>query len=112
MLVVAPDGTARWLMAARSAPITGKGNPVRHDAREELEPGALLILYSDGLIERRREPITAGLDRLRDAAIELRDASVQAVCDGLLDALGVAGRRDDDVVVLCLRVPIRADRCS
>jgi len=107
MLVVTADGQSRLLMAGRSAPITGKPAGVRPDATEILEPGSVLLLYSDGLIERRREVITAGLERLEHAAVELRDATVKELCDGLLTALGVAEHRDDDVVVLCLRVPAR-----
>ena len=107
MLVVTADGRSRRLMAGRSAPITGRAAGRRPEATELLEPGSVLLLYSDGLVERRREPITAGLDRLERAAVELRDAPVKELCDGLLAALGVAEHRDDDVVVLCLRAPAR-----
>ncbi|GLY05063.1 SpoIIE family protein phosphatase [Actinoplanes sp. NBRC 101535] len=105
MLVVTAGGDARWLDDGRSAPITGRDFGSRPQASDTLEPGALLVLFSDGLVERRREPITTGLDRLRDATVALRHAPVGEVCDGLLTALGVAEHRNDDVVVLCLRVP-------
>src|SRR5918995_5368385 len=39
-----------------------------------LEPGASLLLYTDGLIERREESLTDGLDRLRDAVASAWDA--------------------------------------
>jgi PAS domain S-box-containing protein len=105
MLVITTDGRARRLTEGGSAPITGKDPGPRPDATEVLEPGALLLLYSDGLIERRGEPITTGLDRLERAAVELRDRSAAEICDGLFAALGVGEHRSDDVVVLCLRAP-------
>ncbi|MEU4217087.1 SpoIIE family protein phosphatase [Actinoplanes sp. NPDC026623] len=105
MLVVTTDGRARWLTKGGSAPITGKDAGERPDATETLEPGALLLLYSDGLIERRGEPLTTGLDRLEQAAVELRSGSAAEICDGLFTALGVAEQRSDDVVILCLRAP-------
>jgi anti-sigma regulatory factor (Ser/Thr protein kinase) len=108
MLVVTADGRSRWLTAGGSAPITGHTVGERPDATEILEEGALLVLYSDGLVERRGEPITAGLERLERAAIDLRAEPVRAISDGLFAALGVTEHRDDDVVVLCLRVPERA----
>ena len=107
MLVVTGDRRTRWLAAGGSAPITGRDLGTRPEATETLEPGALLVLFSDGLIERRHEPITTGLDRLARAAVALGDAPVDRMCDGLLTALGVAEHRNDDVVVLCLRVPFR-----
>lgn len=105
MLVVTADGRTRWLDAGGSAPITGRDIGTRPEAIEILEPCSVLVLYSDGLVERRRETITTGLDRLARAATALREAPVGDICDGLLTALGVAEHRADDVVVLCLRVP-------
>ncbi|GLW36038.1 SpoIIE family protein phosphatase [Actinoplanes regularis] len=105
MLVVTADGRTRWLTDGGSAPITGKQIGARPEAIETLEPGALLLLYSDGLVERRGEPLTAGLDRLRQAALELRHGSAAEICDGLFAAMGVAEQRSDDVVALCLRMP-------
>lgn len=106
MLVVGPDGSTRRLMGGRSGPFTGTVKEARPDAVEQLEPGSLLILYSDGLIERRQEPITTGLARLEAAAAALADTPADEACGRLLDALGVGQHREDDVVVLCMRVPV------
>jgi serine phosphatase RsbU (regulator of sigma subunit)/PAS domain-containing protein/anti-sigma regulatory factor (Ser/Thr protein kinase) len=107
MLVVTPNGEPRWLTGGRSGPLVRDVDPARPDASTTLEPGSLLVLYSDGLIERRGEPIATGLDRLWRAASAIVDATVEQACDALIDAMGVATTRSDDVVVVCLRVPAR-----
>ena len=107
MLVIRPDGQARWLTGGRSGPLVRDVNPARPEASITLEPGSLLILYSDGLIERRGEPVANGLDRLERTARTLGDATVEQACDALIEAMGVASTREDDVVVVCLRVPAR-----
>jgi len=103
MLVVAPDGVASWLDEGRSPPLHGVPHPGRAEASVALEPGTLLVLYSDGLVERRREVLERGLDRLREAATAARHLPVGEICDRLIARLGVHATRDDDVVVLCLR---------
>jgi hypothetical protein len=69
--------------------------------------GDLLVLYSDGLIERRRESLDVGLARLESAARRQfdREVSIQAVADGLLrDLLPLPS--DDDVVLVTKRLVI------
>ncbi|WP_155370940.1 SpoIIE family protein phosphatase [Catellatospora vulcania] len=105
MLVVDAAGGTRWLTGGRSGPLNGNVDTDRPDATDTLEAGATLVLYSDGLIERRREPITVGLDRLEQAATGLHDLPIEDFCARLIDALGTDHQRTDDVVVLCLRPP-------
>jgi serine phosphatase RsbU (regulator of sigma subunit) len=64
--------------------------------------GDLLVLYTDGLVERRHEVIDAGLARLADAAQRWHGAghSPQAIADGLLRDLLTAQRQDDVVLVV------------
>lgn len=103
MLVVAADGGTRWLTGGRSGPLNGNVDADRPDAADTLEPGCTLVLYSDGLIERRREPITQGLGRLEQAAAALPELPIEQFCSRLIDALGTDDQRTDDVVALCLR---------
>ena len=67
-----------------------------------LEPGSLLVLYSDGLIERRGEPLSDRLDRLENAGASLVGLPIADVCDRLVVALGVETSREDDVAVLAV----------
>jgi Stage II sporulation protein E (SpoIIE)/PAS fold len=67
----------------------------------ELEKGATLLLYTDGLIERRTEPLTDGLDRLVAACIEA-PADPGAFCDHVLDRLVRDNPGDDDIALLAV----------
>lgn len=101
-----PD--VRCLDAARSAPLSGADlGRLRPGATERLEPGSLLVLYSDGLVERRDEELQQGLARLAAAAAELVASPIDEVCDRLVAALGVESPRDDDVAVLAARLEAR-----
>ena len=103
ILKLAPDGTSEWLDRATSVPLPGRGSRLGYEATITLEPGSLLVAYSDGLIERRGEDVYAGLDRLLAAATKLRSQDPSEICDGLLEEMGVAAARDDDVVIVVLR---------
>lgn len=62
------------------------------------------MLYTDGLIERRREVITAGFDRLEAAARAVAHRPLEEVCDDLLRQLGVDEARPDDVALMVVRL--------
>jgi PAS domain S-box-containing protein len=77
--------------------VDGSATYISHVRRTE--PGSTLVLYTDGLIDRRDLPITDGLERLREALQEVRTARVDDLCDRLLDAL-VPDDVSDDVAIL------------
>ncbi|MEW2492811.1 GAF domain-containing SpoIIE family protein phosphatase [Streptomyces nodosus] len=100
-LLMLPDGTTR-LLEDGHAPILGLDPcPARTDARIVVEPGATVLLYTDGLIERPGEDIGRGLTRLRQHAGALASSSLDAFCDSLLIRLQTGYH--DDVAVLALR---------
>jgi serine phosphatase RsbU (regulator of sigma subunit) len=67
-----------------------------------LPRGGTLVLYTDGLIERRDEVIDVGLASLRRVTGQ-PDPDLEDFCDRLLLQLGAAGQADDDVAVVALR---------
>ncbi|HEY2005573.1 MAG TPA: SpoIIE family protein phosphatase, partial [Solirubrobacteraceae bacterium] len=103
-LVVSPDGASRWLEGGRSMPVGAVAIACdRPDELDRLNPGDLLILYSDGLVERRREPIGMGLARLEAAARAAVDLPVEDLCQRLVTQLAAVSTNDDDAVIMCLR---------
>lgn len=101
-LIVQRDGTTRWLNEATGPPLFGFKTYNRTEAVAVLPPDSNLILYSDGLIERRGEPITDGMDRLAHAARQLfnQPPDTRNCADLLADAM-IGSDNDDDAVLLC-----------
>jgi serine phosphatase RsbU (regulator of sigma subunit) len=81
--------------------LLGAGRAGYEAARTTLEPGDLLLLYSDGLIERRDRSLEEGLARLVSAAAGARHPD--RVISTVLGALG-SGDSDDDTCVVALQV--------
>ena len=73
----------------------------------EMTPGSVLLLYTDGLVERRGEDIQDGLDRLAEVAYrELSGApagGLEAACLRMVDQCAPADQAADDIAVLAFR---------
>jgi serine phosphatase RsbU (regulator of sigma subunit) len=65
-------------------------------------PGSTVVMFTDGLIERRREIIDVGLERLRSAAASKRRRSLEALVAGLAQELAPPPT-DDDTAILAIR---------
>jgi serine/threonine-protein kinase RsbW len=65
-----------------------------------LAPGSSILLYTDGLVERREQPIMDSLDGLVEQADRHRDSSAATLASAVVDALGRADHADD----ICLLV--------
>ncbi|WP_448624369.1 SpoIIE family protein phosphatase [Geodermatophilus sp. URMC 64] len=101
--VLSPAGDSRWLTGVPGPMLgLGLGHP-RHDAVAEVEPGSTVLLYTDGLVERRHVGLDAGLARLQEALSGLADRPPTQLCDELLRRL-VPGHPVDDVAVLAVRL--------
>ena len=103
-VILPPEGEPAFPWEGRSPPLDigdGTQEP-RPEAELTLAPGSTVLLYTDGLIERRRESLDAGMDRLLAATAAHRDAGLA----GLLATL-VRELRDpehvDDVCLLAAR---------
>ncbi len=84
----------------RSAPLGVRGAGMV-ERKLTIPPGATLVLYTDGLVERRGEHIDGGLaDLARVAAVV--DSDLDELCDRLLAEVGPA-EPDDDIAVLAMR---------
>lgn len=77
---------------------------VYEDLRAPIGSGQTVILYSDGLVERRGESIDEGLDRLARAAGAGPD-DVRALCDHILrEVLPAEDELHDDVTAVLAKV--------
>ena len=66
-------------------------------ATVQLQPGDLLLMYSDGLVERRDRDLDEGLEVLLQAVRQVRDPEL--VITAALYALGLTDREDDTCLV-------------
>jgi len=103
-LILPAQGPARWQDAGLSPPLLGDRRRPRPVGEVRLSAGDAVVLYSDGLVERRNEAIDHGLDRLRTHAVALADRPADEVCDGLLAAMREDGGWRDDVIVVVARL--------
>jgi PAS domain S-box-containing protein len=98
---LAPGAAPELLMGGRSTPLGVPPQRGRRGVAEMvLEPGAALLLYTDGLVERRREAIDAALDRLLEALAARAGTPPDALLDALAGTLLVDEQEDDDVCAL------------
>jgi serine phosphatase RsbU (regulator of sigma subunit) len=72
----------------------------RHTATMALPPGALLCLYTDGLVERRGQSIDHGLARLRAALVA---TDPETACVKVMGAMSEHSPWTDDIALLMLR---------
>ncbi|GBE65412.1 hypothetical protein MFM001_18740 [Mycobacterium sp. MFM001] len=103
-LLVAPGNEPAFLQSGRRPPVSVAENRSTHEAATaELPPGSVVLLYTDGLIERPGEGLDQGFARLRAAAADCAELPVGDICGVLLDRMRPPGGYTDDVAVLALR---------
>jgi anti-anti-sigma factor len=103
MLHAPANGSPRFLAGARSPPLGAA--PVQTPIPQErvvLEPGDGLLLYTDGLVERRDAGIDARLEALREA-VSSAPRDLDALLKHLTASLAHDGVRTDDIALLALR---------
>jgi PAS domain S-box-containing protein len=105
-LVRHPDGSTDFVEQGRSVPLGALPSMAYSEVEFHLEPGSVLLLYTDGLVEERRVPIDHGLTRLARSVRNEHD-DLDALCDHLLATVDDA---EDDVAMLALEpLPVVAE---
>ncbi|HEY2192589.1 MAG TPA: SpoIIE family protein phosphatase [Actinomycetospora sp.] len=77
----------------------------RTEGTTTIAPGTSVVLYTDGLVERRGESLDEGLDRLVEVAVACEDRTPEAMASALLGGLVPAGALDDVAVVVLRLAP-------
>jgi PAS domain S-box-containing protein len=75
----------------------------RHEESTRFSPAHTLLMYSDGLVERRDEDIDAGIERLARAAEAANHLPLEEMLDQVVATM-LTGVPEDDVVLLALRM--------
>ncbi|KAF4410675.1 SpoIIE family protein phosphatase [Streptomyces lycii] len=102
------QGTTRYLTEGSGLLLGVAPDTPRPTATNLLPAHSTVLLYTDGLIERRDEPLDASMERLRRHTADLAHEPLDVFCDELLIRLGADNT--DDIAVLALRPTGPPDR--
>jgi serine phosphatase RsbU (regulator of sigma subunit) len=101
-LIRAADGACRYVQGGNG--LMGVEDSAYETFEQSLGPDSTVVLYTDGLVERRGESLDVGLDRLAEAA-SVGPQAPEQLCDHILAAvLEPAGERYDDVTAVVARM--------
>lgn len=101
-LIAPKDGEPRFLELPGSVPLGAARHTSYEEYEIELEPGSLLVLYTDGFVERPGESLDDGLGRLV-ATVRESEQEIEHLGDALVDALLPEGNPNDDAALLLVR---------
>ncbi|MFI1938080.1 SpoIIE family protein phosphatase [Streptomyces purpureus] len=101
-LLLLREGRARLLETPGDVLLGAVPSVTYREVRTPLRPGDTLLLYTDGLIERRQDGLDEGLSHLVEVAEKLSGCAMREQVEGLLT--GAAGDTDDDTSVVAIRV--------
>jgi anti-sigma regulatory factor (Ser/Thr protein kinase) len=108
-LVVSPGGRVTFVEGGTSAPLGGvTWARAGHDVTR-LERGSTLVLYTDGLLERRAERAAVAARRLAALAAQATDGAPDALVGHLVDGMLEGRRPEDGAAILAMRAARLAD---
>ena len=103
-VVIGPDGGLAPPDAWGGELLLGvDAGAARSETVTPLAAGSTVLLFTDGLVERRAADLDAGMARLRAAVADLGSLPLQDLCDELVQRL-VDGRPEDDVALVAIRL--------
>jgi PAS domain S-box-containing protein len=106
-LLLDPAGGATYLPGPTGLPLGLNWSLPYEESTAPLGPGAALVLFTDGLFDRRDIAIEEGLERIREAATDKVGMDIDQLCGSLLETL-VPADASDDVAILAARLdPVR-----
>jgi serine phosphatase RsbU (regulator of sigma subunit) len=103
-ILLSPDGRVGLLDSVPADLLLGVDpTQPRTDHGTVLAPGSTVLLYTDGLVERRDRDIDAGTAELVDVLTECAGLPLDALCDRVLERMFLPDA-EDDVAVLAVRL--------
>jgi PAS domain S-box-containing protein len=103
-MLITPEGTVAPLAAGRPDPLLGiMPDTRRNEAEVVIDRGATVVLYTDGLVERRDQPLRQGIERLRETLDDLAGLPLDDLCDEVVARL-LPERPADDVALVAVRL--------
>jgi serine phosphatase RsbU (regulator of sigma subunit)/anti-sigma regulatory factor (Ser/Thr protein kinase) len=108
-VVAFPDGRVELLEGGRGLPLGASPDSTYSHGVAELPAGSIVLLYTDGLVERRDRPIDEGLERLV-AAVREGPRDPEALVEHVIDRLVGEAERGDDIALLAARLLVVAPR--
>ncbi|MGE2816105.1 SpoIIE family protein phosphatase [Mycobacterium heidelbergense] len=104
-VVVNADGTMRMLDDGHTIALGVRPDRPRPEAHATLPARATLLLYTDGLVERRRVPLDEGISRAASFLEEGRSSPLEDLANDIMSGLAPSGGYQDDVALLLYRQP-------
>jgi PAS domain S-box-containing protein len=104
-VLVHADGDNMLLDDARSLPLGVRPNQRRPVAQAVVPPGATVLFYTDGLVERRRVSVDSGTTRATDLLTRERRRGLDELAEHLMTGMAPDGGYQDDVAILLYRRP-------
>jgi serine phosphatase RsbU (regulator of sigma subunit)/anti-sigma regulatory factor (Ser/Thr protein kinase) len=100
-----PDGRVELLSEGRSFPLAVRGEARRTEATCSLPGRSTLLLYTDGLVERRRVSIDVGIAAAGAALQQGQDLGVEDLAAGVMRGMAPPDGYEDDVALVLFRHP-------
>jgi PAS domain S-box-containing protein len=104
-VLAAPGQAHTLILDARSVPLAVQRKTSRPQASVVLPAGSTLMLYTDGLVERREVSLDDRIAQLGDTVAAGMHTSVDAVADAALRDMASPGGYDDDIAIVVYRRP-------
>ena len=105
-VLAAPQSAAAVLSGAGSVPLGVQRKHRRPQASVVLAPRSTLMLFTDGLVERRGKSIDAGIARVAGVLTHSVDTAVDDVAEQVLREMAPPGGYDDDIAIVVCRPPL------
>jgi len=104
-ILVDADGATRTLEDGHTIPVGLRPDRPRPEAHATVPAGGTLLLYTDGLVERRGSSLDHGIERASVLVGDGRTSSLDDLADQIMTRLAPSSGYQDDVAVLLYRHP-------